>query len=210
MKTVAYLLVSSEKREVEKQKQIILKFAHDAQIRISRFVEIPISSSEKTKGRKLNRLLSHVESGDTLVVSSLSQIGFSLAEIVKTVDTLINREIRFIAIEEKIELNGEPSFKSQVIAETFGQLAEIGQQLISRRTKQALTIARRKGRIGGRPPALNQKQQQFAVTLYQQDTYSIKEICQMLKISKPTLYSYLKTIPILLSYRYTYLRDYWI
>ena len=81
MKTVAYLLVSCDNLELENQKQLILKFAHDAQIRISRFLEIPISSSQKTKGRKLNRLLSHVSSGDTLVVSSLSQIGFSLGEI---------------------------------------------------------------------------------------------------------------------------------
>jgi DNA invertase Pin-like site-specific DNA recombinase len=194
MKTVAYLLVSCEKRELEKQKQLILKFAHDVQIRISRFVEIPISSSQKTKGRKLNRVLSLVSSGDMLVVSSLSQIGFSLAEIVKTVDTLINREIRFVAIEEKIDLNGEPSFRSQVIAETFGQLASIGQQLISRRTKQALTIARRKGRVGGRPPALNQEQQQFAVKLYQEGNHSIKQICHMFQISKPTLYSYLNKV----------------
>jgi len=191
MKTVAYLLVSCDNLELEKQKQLILKFAHDAQIRISRFLEIPISLSQKTKGRKLNRLLSHVSSGDTLVVSSLSQIGFSLGEIVKTVDTLVNREIRFIAIEEKIELNGEASCESQVIAETFGQLAKIGQQLISRRTKEALAIARRNGRVGGRPTALNQKQQQFAVALYQQRNHSIKQICQMLQISKPTLYSYL-------------------
>lgn len=191
MKTVAYQIVSSDREENQRHKQIILKFAHDTQTPISRFIEIPISSSTKTKGRKLNRLLSHVSEGDTLVVSSLSQIGFSLAEIVKTVDTLINREIRLVAIQEDIDLNGQLCFKSQVIAETFGDLAKISQQLVSRRTKEALAIARRKGRIGGRPPALNQKQQQFAITLYQEGKHSVKEICQMLHISKTTFYSYL-------------------
>ena len=104
LKTVAYLFVSSDRTEIENQKQIILRFAGDRKIQISRYVEIPISSSNPTKGRKLNRLLCHVGSGDTLVVSRLSQMGFSLAEIVKTVDTLINREIRLVAIEEPIDL----------------------------------------------------------------------------------------------------------
>ncbi|MCH8290298.1 recombinase family protein [Candidatus Poribacteria bacterium] len=192
MKTVAYLLASSNREEIRAQRQVILEFVHKEQMRISRFIEIPITSLLPTKGRKFNRLLSHVEPGDTLIVSHLSQIGWSLAEIVKTVDRLINREIRFVAVKEGIDLNGKPSVQSEVIVTMFGMLAEIGRDLVSRRTKEALAIAKRKGRIGGRPEALNTPQQKLAVKLYQEDRHSIKEICQIMDISKTTLYSYLK------------------
>ena len=52
-------------------------------------------------------------------------------------------------------------------------------------------MARKNGRIGGRPPALNENQQRLALTLYQESKHSIQEICQMLDISKTTLYTYL-------------------
>lgn len=145
MKTVAYLLTSFDREEIRKQKQTILEFAVGEQLTISRFIEIPISSPLPTKGRKLNRLLSHVESGDILIVSRLSQIGWSLSEIVKTVDMLIKKEVRFVAVEEGIDLNGKPSTQSQVIAAMFGMLAEIGHRLVSRHTKEALAVAKRKG-----------------------------------------------------------------
>lgn len=192
MKTVAYLLTSFDSAEIRKQKQAILEFAVSEQLTISRFIEIPISSPLPTKGRKLNRLLSHVESGDRLIVSRLSQIGGSLSEIVKTVDMLIKKEVRFVAVEEGIDLNGKPSTQSQVIAAMFGMLAEIGHQLVSRHTQEALDVAKRRGRVGGRRPALSPQQQDLAMKCYQQAEHSVKEICQMLGISKTTLYSDIK------------------
>ena len=101
-------------------------------------------------------------------------------------------DVRFVAIKEEMDLNGKPSTQSQVIAMMFGMLAEIGRELISERTKEALVIARRSGRIGGRPTALNPQQQELAVKFYQEGKHSIHKICQMMGISKPTLYSYLK------------------
>ncbi len=47
------------------------------------------------------------------------------------------------------------------------------------------------GRVGGRPKALAQGKRQRAVQLYQEKQLTVKEICEMMGISKPTLYSYL-------------------
>jgi DNA invertase Pin-like site-specific DNA recombinase len=127
MKTVAYLLASKNRLEIQKQKQAISEFAKRKQMSISRFIEIPIASIDQKNPSKRNRLLHHVESGDTLIVSQLSDVGWSLAEIVKTVDTLVNKQVRFVAIREAMDLNGEPCVTSQVMAEMFRVLAEIGQ-----------------------------------------------------------------------------------
>jgi DNA invertase Pin-like site-specific DNA recombinase len=76
------------------------------------------------------------------------------------------------------------------MATMFGMLAEIGHQIVSRHTKEALALAKRRGRIGGRP-ALSPQQQDLAVKFYQQGEHAVWEICQMLGISKTTLYSYI-------------------
>lgn len=191
MKVVAYIKASQERAEVRKQRQVILEFAQREQLSISRFIEIPIAAINNKNPNKRHRLFHHIEPGDTLIVSQLSDIGWSLGEIVKTVDLLVKKRIRFAAIKEAIFLNSYPSIESQAIAKVFGILAEIGRKLVSTHTKEALAIARRKGRVGGRREALNSQQQQFAVRFYQKGSHTVKEICQMLGISKPTLYRYI-------------------
>lgn len=192
MKTVAYLKASKDKQDRRKQKQGILEFAEKEKIFVSRFIEFPISS-KTTKDKKIDILLRQLESKDTLIVSDLSRLGWSVREIIKTVDTLIKREIRFIAVREGIDLNvRKEEVQSQIIIRMFSLLADIEHQLISQRTREALAIARAKGRLGGRPPALNTQKQELALKLYKEGKHSVKEICQMMGISKPTLYSYLR------------------
>ena len=82
----------------------------------------------KTIAQKNNPLLSHVESADILIVTHLSQIGGSLAEVVKTVDGFIKKRIRFVSLKENIDLNGKRSTQSQAVATIFGALAEIAHQ----------------------------------------------------------------------------------
>jgi len=67
MKTVAYLKTSKDKRDIRKQKQVILEFAHKEKIFVSRFIEFPISS-KTTKDKKIDIILKRVEPGDTLIV----------------------------------------------------------------------------------------------------------------------------------------------
>jgi DNA invertase Pin-like site-specific DNA recombinase len=64
-------------------------------------------------------------------------------------------------------------------------------QLIIERTRAGLAAARARGKKGGRPKLLNEKERDVAVRLYNDRKNSIMEICQLLKISKPTLYNYL-------------------
>ena len=55
-----------------------------------------------------------------------------------------------------------------------------------------LSAARARGRLGGRPKQLNADKQQLAVQLYEAKKTSVKKICEMLEISKPTLYAYIR------------------
>lgn len=54
-----------------------------------------------------------------------------------------------------------------------------------------LRAARVRSKKGGRPRALSAKKTELAYRLYDEKKHTIKEICQMLEISKPALYAYL-------------------
>ncbi|WPP47967.1 helix-turn-helix domain-containing protein [Catalinimonas niigatensis] len=73
----------------------------------------------------------------------------------------------------------------------FGALAEFERYLIRERTMAGLAAARARGKQGGRPKVLSEEKRMLLHKLYADESYSINAICQMLNISKPTLYKYL-------------------
>jgi DNA invertase Pin-like site-specific DNA recombinase len=71
-------------------------------------------------------------------------------------------------------------------------LAEFERDIIRERTQAGLQAARARGRLGGRPKALNPKQASIAQALYKDKTNSIADICKTLNISRATLYRYIQ------------------
>ena len=74
----------------------------------------------------------------------------------------------------------------------FGALAEFERNLIRERTHAGLQAARARGRKGGRPKKLTADKAALAIQLYTGRQHSIKQICDLVGVSKPTLYKYLK------------------
>jgi DNA invertase Pin-like site-specific DNA recombinase len=62
------------------------------------------------------------------------------------------------------------------------------------RVNAGLQSARARGRLGGRPKALNARQVQMLKSLASDKTNSVDEICRTLKISRSTFYRYLKAV----------------
>ena len=80
----------------------------------------------------------------------------------------------------------------KLIFHIFGALAEFERNLIRERTQAGLEAARARGRKGGRPKVLDEKKTALAYQLYDEKKHSIQEICEILGISRSTLYAYLE------------------
>ncbi len=81
--------------------------------------------------------------------------------------------------------------REKLIFHIFGALAEFERNLIRERTHADLQAARARGRIGGRPLKLSKTQQSLAIQLYRAKSHSINQICELIGVSKPTLYKYI-------------------
>ena len=79
-----------------------------------------------------------------------------------------------------------------LVFHVFGALAEFERLLIKERTNAGLAAARARGRVGGRPKAMDERKAQIAKSLYADGTTTVAEICETLKVSKATLYRNLK------------------
>jgi DNA invertase Pin-like site-specific DNA recombinase len=146
-------------------------------------------SGVKAERRGLQEALAYVRAGDTLVVWRLDRLGRSLKDLIEKLTELHNRKIGFKSLTENIDTT---TSGGKLIFHIFGALAEFERDLIKERTEAGLQAARERGRRGGRPKALTQKQIEMARALYADNRHTINEICKTLQISKTSLYRYLK------------------
>jgi DNA invertase Pin-like site-specific DNA recombinase len=70
-------------------------------------------------------------------------------------------------------------------------LAEFERSIIHERTKAGLEAARARGRTGGRPPALAEKDLAAARALLSDPAITVEEAARRLKVAPSTLYRHL-------------------
>jgi len=71
------------------------------------------------------------------------------------------------------------------ILATFAQF-EV--DLLRLRTKEGMAIAKARGRLKGKPPKLNPRQQAHLVKLHREGSHSILELADLFCVSRPTVY----------------------
>jgi DNA invertase Pin-like site-specific DNA recombinase len=148
------------------------------------------ASGAKTERIGLEEALTYVRKGDTLVVWRLDRLGRSLPHLIATLTDLEERGIGFKSLTENIDTT---TICGKLIFHIFGALAEFERNLIRERTQAGLVAARAKGKKGGRPKALTDRQLAIAQSPYADKRTPVPEIYRTLKISKATLYRALKT-----------------
>jgi len=127
--------------------------------------------------------------GDTLVVWRLDRLGRSLRDLMEWMNYLEKKQVGLRSLQESIDTT---TTTGKLVFHIFGALAEFERNLIRERTQAGLAAARARGRLGGRPKSLDENKRKVVVDLYNKKELMVKEICEMMEISKPTLYSYIR------------------
>ena len=147
-------------------------------------------SGTKAERPGLQEALDFLRPGDTLVVWRLDRLGRSLRHLIETVTVLSARGIGFKSLTEQIDTT---TSNGKLVFHVFGALAEFERDLIQERTQAGLRAARARGRVGGRRKVLaDPKKLAMAQALYEDPNNAIDEICRTLRISRTTLYRYVK------------------
>lgn len=146
-------------------------------------------SSTVAERPSLTKVKEMLRKGDILVVWRLDRLGRSLKDLMEWMVYLDKEEVALKSLQESIDTS---TATGKLIFHLFGALAEFERNLIQERTQAGLSAARARGRFGGRGKALNADKRQLAINLYLEKKLTVKKICEMLSISKPTLYSYVR------------------
>jgi DNA invertase Pin-like site-specific DNA recombinase len=131
----------------------------------------------------------HLRRGDTLVVTELSRLGRSTAELSKLVDDLKEGGVALRILNLGVD-TGTPAGK--LVYEILAAVAEMERALLVERTMSGLAAARARGRNGGRKPKLDAKKLRTAQALRDEGSLSMAEIAEQVGVSRSALYRNLR------------------
>jgi DNA invertase Pin-like site-specific DNA recombinase len=195
-RVIAYLRVSTDRQDLDGQRLAVLDHARQLGLVVTKIFEIEISSRKDTSVRRVDELMSDLESGDTLILSELSRLGRSLTEVVHAINQLVSRKVRVIVVKQGIDVqDGIQDMASKVMVAVFSLMAELERDLISQRTTMALAARRAAGVKLGRPKGSTGKSvldgRRAAIEELLRHKVSQAAIARMMSVSKSTLQSFM-------------------
>ena len=120
-----------------------------------------------------------------LVIWKLDRLGRSLSDLLSIVEYLKDRGAHFLSIQDGFDTS---TASGKMVFSVIGAMAEYERNLIRERTMAGLKAARARGRMGGRPKALDKSQVKVAIALANDSELTIKEICEQVGCSRSTYY----------------------
>ena len=133
---------------------------------------------------ELEQMLKDLRNGDVVVVTKYDRLARSLKDLLEIVDLIQARGAGFRSLGEDIDTT-TPS--GRLVFHVFASIAQFERERIIERTKEGLAAARKRGRVGGRPPALSQAQVKEVRRMRDQEMRSISEIADLFKVSTKTI-----------------------
>lgn len=148
---LGYIRVSTDKQDNQKQKHLILEYAHAYNFKINEFIEVEISSRKSEKLRKITELKDKLQKDDTLIVAELSRLGRNMMDVMNLIQELSDNGVKLIFIRQP-ELSTFNSAHNKLLLAIYSYFAESEREFISMRTKQGLAAAKASGKKLGRRP----------------------------------------------------------
>jgi excisionase family DNA binding protein len=131
----------------------------------------------------LREALAACRAGDTLVVTKLDRLARSLPDARAIAEELTIREV-------SLSLGGSVYDPTDAVGRLlFNVLAMVAESdLIRLRTREGMKVAKAKGRLRGKQPKLNRRQEAHLVSLVHSGEYSTAEVAELFGVGRSTVY----------------------
>ena len=141
-------------------------------------------SGTKRERPELAKILDQLRRGDVMTVTKYDRLARSLSDLLEIVKAIEEREAGFLSLAEDIDTTTPAG---RLIFHVFASIAQFERERIAERTREGLASARKRGRIGGRPPALSADQKAEVRRMRDEEGRAIKTIARLFKVSDHTI-----------------------
>ena len=142
-----------------------------------------ISGSKRIRP-ELDRMLDQLRQGDVVTVTKYDRLARSLKDLLEIVETIAESGAGFRSLAEDIDTT---TSAGRLAFHVFASIAQFERERISERTREGLAAARKRGRVGGRPPALTPAQKAEVRRMRDEDTRSISDLAHLFDVSQQTI-----------------------
>lgn len=142
-----------------------------------------ISGSRRARP-ELDKMLEQLRDGDVVTVTKYDRLARSLKDLLEIVEAIRERGAGFRSLAEDIDTTTPAG---RLVFHIFASIAQFERERISERTREGLASARKRGRIGGRPPALSSAQKAEVRRMRDDEHRAVPEIARLFEVSDRTV-----------------------
>ena len=182
-KTFGYARVSTRHQHEDRQVKALSEYG----IR-QEDIYVDKVSGLKEHRPALDKLLSLLQEGDTVVVSSFDRLARSTKQLLELAERFQKEGVRLVSMKENLDTSTPQGKLFFTISAAF---AEFERSLIEERREEGTEIARERGVKFGRPESSEDKIE-AAISLYLDGKLSVDSIAKTCGVSRATIYNKLK------------------
>jgi len=145
----------NNEKYTEEQKDILNNYVKKHNIEIYKNIEIDISTPSDEKN--ILELLKNCEKNSTLIVYDLNVFGRTIETILEIVKFLLTNKIRILVVKQNLDLVDDKDMLTQMILGMISMTIGLEKDLMSLRTKEALSAKKLSGVALGKPVGTIQK-----------------------------------------------------
>jgi DNA invertase Pin-like site-specific DNA recombinase len=139
----------------------------------------------KASRPELDKMLSQLRSGDSLVITRLDRLGRSTKDLLNLLGVLQDKGVALEVIEQAIDT---ATAEGRLFFALVASFSEFESSIMRARTIDGLAAARARGRVGGRKPKMTPARIAEAKKLYAARDKTVQEIADIFQVSRPTIY----------------------
>lgn len=185
MSKYGYMRVSTQDKQEFTRQEFVLK-----DYNLDRVFEEKISGTKKASGRDaFGEMISVLQKGDEVYFESMSRMARSMQDLIDTTNFLVKiKKAKVVFIKENLTIGGENGLDAMggLIFNIMGAFAQFERDLISDRTKQALSAKKANGQMLGRPVLHSAEQREKVRRMYAEGA-KISQIAKATGLARSTI-----------------------
>jgi DNA invertase Pin-like site-specific DNA recombinase len=178
---IGYARVSTDAQDLTVQRDALTGLGVD---RSRLYVDHGLTGTHRERPG-LREALAACRAGDTLVVTKLDRLARSVPDARNIADELTARSV-------KLNLGGsvhDPTDPvGRLLFNALAMVAEFEADLVRLRTREGMKVAKAKGRLKGKAPKLNPRQEAHLVALHEAGEHTGAELAELFSVARSTVY----------------------
>jgi len=178
---IGYARVSTDEQDLTAQRDALAALGVMAE---RTYVDHGLTGTNRERPG-LREALAARRSGDTLVVTKLDRLARSLPDARQILADLTTRGVKR-SLGGSVHDPTDPV--GRLLFNVLAMVAEFESDLIRLRTREGMKVAKAKGRLQGKQPKLNPRQEAHLVALHRAGEHSTAELGDLFGVARSTVY----------------------